>query len=223
MSRRGTDAPASKLKSGTIRRTVGRSARAAEIATRNRRVVAFGAVAGALTLTAVLLLIVRPAPLATEGRRLMAVDTPDQVNALFDTEIPVSASRWRYIYVHHSGPESNTGTGDAMTDHFVIGNGEDGDDGEVHIGSRWNLQQPAGKTRGLDRVDPDCISICLTGDLDRSVPTPKQMEQLERVVRAIQYRLQIGAERVLLVDVAGLPAGCGRYFPRAAFRSSLMP
>ncbi|HEX8915802.1 MAG TPA: hypothetical protein VF796_25835 [Humisphaera sp.] len=190
-------------------------------AARRRRVVALGTVAAALTVTAALLLVLRPAPLVPgTARTLMAVDTQAQVDALFDTEIPVSASRWRYIYVHHGGSDATAADG---PDHFVLGNGRESGDGEVRIGQRWNRQQPAGKTKGLDRVDPDCVSVCLAGDLDRAVPTARQMDQLARLVRALQDRLQVPGERVMIVEAPGLPAGCGKYFPRDAFRAGLIP
>ena len=95
--------------------------------------------------------------------------------------------------------------------------------GEVQIGQRWNAQQPAGKTAGLDRVDSDCISICLVGDLDRAQPTPRQLEQLQHLVTALQDRLKISREHVWVVEAADLPAGCGKYFPREAFRARLLP
>lgn len=197
-----------------------------------RKVIVFGGLVGVMTITGALLMAMQPAPLSPDAvRSLMAVETPAQVNQLFDTQIPVAAGRWKYIYVHHSG--SSTGNAaivadaanasGSLPDHFVIGNGQGAGDGEVQIGQRWNLQQPAGKTAGLDRVDSDCISVCLVGNLDRAPATPRQLEQLQRLVTALQDRLNVSRDRVWLLEATDLPAGCGRYFPQEAFRSALLP
>ena len=205
---------------------------AEQAASRHRKVLVFGGLAAVLTITSALLLVMQPAPLTPDSSRsLMAVDTPAQTAALFDTHVTVEPTRWRYIYVHHSGGNSGNvstladaaGPATGVADHFVIGNGEGAGDGEIQIGQRWNNQQPAGRTEGLDRVDPDCISICLIGDLDRTLPTPRQMEQVGRLVKALQDRMQIGVDHVWVVDAPGLPAGCGRYFPREVFKGNLIP
>ena len=199
-------------------------------ARRRRKVYVFGALAAVMSVTTALLLVMQPKPLTPDTvRTLMAVETPAQVNELFDTQTPVSTSRWRYIYVHHSGAAGGSaatlapdGGPAGVPDHFVIGNGEGSGDGDIEIGQKWNLQQPPGKTRGVDRVESDCVSICLIGDFDRSSPTPRQMEQLTHLVKVLQDRLQIGANRVWAIDAPGVPAGCGRYFPRGAFQTGLL-
>lgn len=192
----------------------------------------FAGLVGVMTITGALLMVMRPEPLSPDSvRSLMAVETTAHVDALFDTQIPVADGRWKYIYVHHSGAASGNasiiadaaGANGSLPDHFVIGNGQGAGDGEVQIGQRWNSQQPAGKTAGLDRVDSDCISICLVGDLDRSPATPRQLEQLQKLVTSLQDRLGVARDRVWVVEAAGLPAGCGRYFPREAFQYGLLP
>lgn len=196
---------------------------------KRRKIFVFAGLVSAMTLTSVLLLVLQQAPLTPDAARtLMAIDTPAQIDAVFETQIPLQTARWKYIYVHHGGQPSGPGNSksdtDASPDHFIIGNGEgSAGDGQVQVGQRWTAQQPAGKTSGLDRVDPDCVSVRLAGDLDRGTPTPRQMEQLNRLVTALQDRLQITRDRVWVVDAAGLPAGCGKYFPRDAFVSALLP
>ena len=197
-----------------------------------RKVIVFTSILGVLTLTSAALMALAPAPLVqAETNSLFAIDSPKSLDVIFETKAPVQPSRWKYIYVHHSGSASGNaavladaaGPAAALPDHFVIGNGEGARDGEVQVGQRWNAQQAAGRTQGLDRVDADCISICMVGDFDRAPPTPRQMEQLGRLVSALQDRLRINRERVWVVEATGLPAGCGRYFPREAFRGALLP
>jgi hypothetical protein len=192
----------------------------------------FGGLVTVLTVTSALLLAMQPAPLAPDAAKsLMALGSPAEIDALFETQAPVQAGRWQYIYVHHSG--ASTGSAAALADsngpaalvpdHFVIGNGDGAADGEIQVGQRWNGQQGAGKTHGLDRVDPECISICVIGNLDRSPPTPRQMDQLSRLVTSLQNKLRIGRDRVWVIEAPSLAAGCGRYFPQDAFRTGLLP
>ncbi|HLL87826.1 MAG TPA: N-acetylmuramoyl-L-alanine amidase, partial [Tepidisphaeraceae bacterium] len=69
-----------------------------------------------------------------------------------------------------------------------------------------------------------CITICLVGDFDRSLPTPAQMRRLTQLVTALQGRLRIPAGNVMLMtDAAPGAAGTGRYFPTAVLKDALLP
>ncbi len=204
---------------------------AAQIASR-RKLYVFASLITVMTLTSALLWAVQTAPLAPDAARsLSATDHADDMNQVFDTHKPVESNRWKYIFIHHSqttGGSAETLAADAsdpkgMPDHFVIGNGEGCTDGAVQYGARWNEQDPAGKSRDVDRMDPNCISICLIGDFDRSFPTPIQMKTLGQLVDVLQRRLHIDREHVWIVDAKSSPAGSGRDFPRAAFREQLLP
>jgi hypothetical protein len=188
-----------------------------------------GALAGALTLTTALLLALAPAPLAPgAATSLFAVDTPDSLEAIFNTKVPAQVERWKYIYIHHSA----TPGGDALSlgkstaggvgDHFVIGNGDGCADGEVQVGQRWNNQQPALPPAGASTIDPACISICLVGDFDHTVPTPVQMHRLTQLVNTLQARFGVSGENVLMAAQPGSAAGIGRYFPVTALRTQLL-
>ncbi|HMB96623.1 MAG TPA: N-acetylmuramoyl-L-alanine amidase, partial [Tepidisphaeraceae bacterium] len=159
---------------------------------------------------------------------LFAFDTPESMDAVFQTKISAKTGRWKYIYVHHS----NTAGGNALSlsreagglsDHFVIGNGDGAIDGEIQIGQRWNQQESANPPRGARGIDPNCISICLVGDLDHTVPTATQLHRLTQLVNALQGRFDIPAGQVLLLNQGNSEAGMGRYFPATAFREQLLP
>jgi hypothetical protein len=194
----------------------------------HRNVIVLTSLVGVLTLTSALLLALAPAPLAPDAtNRLFAIETPQTMDVIFQTDTPMRTGRWKYIYVHHS----TTTAGNALSlaqgsagvgDHFIIGNGDGSMDGEVQVGPRWNTQSVAGIPNGATSVDPDCISICLIGDFERGVPTPTQLRRLEQLVGALQGRLRIGANNVFL-DEAASAAGVGRYFPQTAFREQLLP
>src|SRR5206468_2741653 len=158
--------------------------RAADVKKAQRKLIVFSTLLGVLTLTSALLMALAPAPLVPDAATsLFAVDQPRSMDAVFQTRTPIPAGQWKYIFIHHS----QSASGNAMTlgqptgglgDHFVIGNGDGLLDGEIQLGQRWNQQQPALPPPGANKIDPACISICLVGDFDRTVPTPTQLRRL---------------------------------------------
>jgi hypothetical protein len=194
----------------------------------HRRVVVLTTLVSVLTLTSALLLALAPAPLTPDAtNRLFAIETPQTMDVIFQTDTPMRTGRWKYIYVHHStttaGNALSLAQGTAgVADHFIIGNGDGSVDGELQIGPRWTAQSEAGAPKGATSIDPDCISICLIGDFERGVPTPTQLRRLEQLVGALQGRLRISASNIVLSDAASA-AGVGRYFPQTAFREQLLP
>jgi hypothetical protein len=170
-----------------------------------------------------------PAPIAPDAAAsLFAVDAPGSFDAVFETRSPLDATRWKYIFIHHS----NTPSGNALTlgqatggigDHFVIGNGDGCEDGEIQISQRWNQQLIALPPAGATKISQDCISICVVGDFDSKTPTPAQLRRLGQLVGAIQARLHIDSSSVLLSDTPRSAVGIGRYFPKSAFRGQLLP
>ncbi len=205
------------------------SKRRALVKQTHRRVVVLVCLVSVLTLTSALLLALAPAPLNPDpANTLFAIEPVHSMDAVFQTDTPLTTARWKYIYIHHSNtPAGNAlslaAPGGQVADHFVIGNGEGGMDGQIQIGTRWNTQTSAGAPQGAQSIDPDCISICLIGDLDRNGPTPTQLKRLEQLVTALQGRLRISATNVSMLDQPGTAAGVGRYFPQTAFREQLLP
>jgi hypothetical protein len=183
-----------------------------------------------LTLTSALLRALAPAPLNPQASSsLFAIEAPQSLDVVFtSTGVPVTAARWHTIYIHHS----DTLSGSAQTvaeaaaglpDHFVIGNGDGCGDGEIQIGQRWTQQLVAGVTPGADRIDPDCISICLVGDFNQSRPTITQQRRLAQLVSTLQNRMGISRKAVFFYSSIASPAGIGRYFPSSEFQSQIIP
>lgn len=194
-----------------------------------RKVIVFTTLVSVLTLTSALLMALAPAPLVPDAATsLFAVDEPRSMDVIFETKTPVAHERWKYVYIHHS----QTASGNALTlgemtngvgDHFVIGNGDGCMDGEIQIGQRWNQQLSALPPRGAIDINPACISICLVGDFDRTVPTQTQMRRLGQLVAELQGQLHIEQKDVQLFDQPRSATGIGRYFPKSAFRGQLLP
>jgi hypothetical protein len=194
-----------------------------------RKFIVFTSLVAALTLTSALLLALAPAPLAPSSSSLFAIDTPQSLDAIFDTAAPLRGDQWKYIYIHHS----LTAKGNAATlgqkpggfgDHFLIGNGQGAEEGEIQISPRWNEQKDALPPAGANQIDPACISICVVGDFDTTLPTATQMRVLTKLVTTLQARFRVPADHILLAgDVHDSAAGSGRYFPLTAFREGLIP
>jgi hypothetical protein len=194
-----------------------------------RKVVVLTTLVAILTFTSALLLALAPPPINSENfNSLSASDHGEFLDEVFKTAVPTRADQWRYIYIH----QSSTDTGNAQTlagptgdfcDHFVIGNGQGCQDGEIEISPRWNQQQSASTPPGVAHIEPDCISICLVGDFDHSMPTPMQLRRLGELVTTLQSQLRIPGQRVIFLTQANTPSGAGRYFPVTAFRDQILP
>ena len=142
---------------------------------------------------------------------------------------------WTTIVIHHLGqpagsPESldrahrNSGLS-GLGYHFLIGNGNGLDNGDVHIGYRWLDQTPAARPTGIDPTqwDSGIISICLVGNGNRRPFTKEQLIHLSYLVQRLQLELSIPPSRVLLAHEMGSNATSpGKYFAEAQFRGQLL-
>ena len=195
----------------------------------NRKIVVLTSLVAMLTLASALLLFLAPPPLAAEGfNSLSAADRGSFLDGIFKTSITPRAERWKFIFIHHSATangdvRSLVLPGKGLCDHFLIGNGKGAEDGAIQMSPRWNTQQAPAAPRGVDSIQPDCISICLVGDFDRSMPTPTQLRSLAQLVTTLQTQFRIGADKVILLSDTTSPSGIGRYFPVTAFRDQILP
>ena len=211
----------------TRRQAASPSSRGKAAAAPRRKFVVFASLVGALTLTSALLLALAPDSLRPDAARsLFASGAPQSFDVLFDTSVPMRANRWRYIFIHQSRTQSGdtlslSQTPDGSPDHFVIGNGNGCQDGEIQITQRWTQQDTPGDIAGLPRTQLNFISICLVGDFDQTRPTAAQQQRLLQLVSALQRRLEIPVENVVLTPNGAGIAGVGRNFPVADLRAQL--
>ena len=195
----------------------------------NRKIVVLTSLVAMLTLASAILLLLAPPPLAAEGfNSLSAADHGPFLDGIFKTAAPVKIDQWKFIYIHHSATPAGNATalaipGTGLCDHFVIGNGDGCPDGEIQIGQRWNSQQPPAAPPGVDPIQPTCISICVVGDFDHSMPTPIQVRRLSQLVTTLQTQFRLGSDKVILLNDTVSPSSIGRYFPVTAFRDQILP
>lgn len=113
---------------------------------------------------------------------------------------PVLARRWRYIVIHNSGTRQGNAKAfdyyhlhvrkmpNGLAYHFVIGNGTSTGDGQIEIGNRWRRQINGGHVHS-DYLNNIALGICLVGDFNRDVPTARQLEATEELVRYLRMRV----------------------------------
>jgi hypothetical protein len=199
---------------------------------------------GSMTLVGGLLLLVqggKPAARA-DGLSLSPLAAATTLGSsaadpILQTRRPLDGQRWRAIVIHHSGSSVDTPQTIArdhqalglagLGHHFVIGNGQKMDDGQVHIGYRWLDQLPGahvadftpapGETRDARWYNEHSISICLVGDGNRRGFTPAQVQQLTNLVDSLRRRLNIPAEDVRLHSELAPVDDPGKLFPAGLY------
>jgi hypothetical protein len=158
-----------------------------------------------------------------------------RLDAIFRVDSTLDRERWQGIVIHHIGAPSGDAESihklhqsfgwDGLGYHFVIGNGNQMEDGVVHVGYRWDRQLPGVHTAGPDAdwYNRQTIGICLVGNGQRRPFTSKQNRAVASLVQALQRELDLPADRVWLHrDVASGALGPGQHFPEAQFRAQLL-
>ena len=175
----------------------------------------------------------------------MAVESPGW--AAFLTGSPLQAARWNYIIVYESG--DMTASAASLADglfggspstvrpkanfHFVIDSAYSGTgtvDGGLEVGTSWQIQDhgafagwPDSRSHTFSPYN-DAVGICLAADLNRKPVSDAQQQQLLSLVRQLQQRLSIPADRVLFQwdrPLSAIPATPARQAFSKAFRSQL--
>lgn len=137
-----------------------------------------------------------PARPALETRVQKAIDTA-----------PVRRGTWKQIVIHHTATSMATIRGmdeyhrmeckmeNGLAYHFVIGNGQGIPDGRVEVANRWTKQLEGGhlSTRPQNLVS---LGVCVVGHFDHHRPTPKQLESLHALLRALMKRCGLGPSAI---------------------------
>ncbi|MEM6551994.1 MAG: peptidoglycan recognition family protein [Planctomycetota bacterium] len=195
-----------------------------------------------MTLVSGLLLWLEPDSGAPRpGVTLSSVDHPGRTGSpeelLFQFQRAGSERPWRAIVIHDSRGHLGglTDLDEAYRDagrsdsgyHMVINNGSGDRDGRTTTSYRWHAQSAGaylGKGRGADWYHEHAIGICLIGDTANRPATDEQLRELVWLVRRLQARYGIPAERVYLR--VGQPTDAvsdtNPHFPLAWFDNSLL-
>ena len=148
-------------------------------------------------------------------------------------DTPLADERWQRIVIHHSAAPfgsaetiaaEHTARGlQGLGYHFVIGNGQGSEDGELFVGRRWLEQLPGAHVAGPQAPwnNEHAIGICLVGDGDRRAFTPAQLARLTELVTALGAELEISESQIVLHRDLAPTSSPGRLFPEAALRARL--
>lgn len=165
---------------------------------------------------------------------LVSAAGPSTIESIFATRAPFQPAQWQAIVIHHSASVYGTPASieaqhramnlDGLGFHFVIGNGNGLDDGEVHVGFRWLDQLPGAHAAGPrgDWLNRNSIGICLVGDGNRRAFTDEQIQRLAQLVDELAVRCNIPRDRIYRHSDVASTNDPGRFFPAAAFRDQLV-
>ncbi|MBX3358111.1 MAG: N-acetylmuramoyl-L-alanine amidase [Phycisphaeraceae bacterium] len=177
----------------------------------------------------------RPAP-RLDGLSLaplLASSGLSGVATITRTRATLDQDRWQAIVIHSSGsPIGSPATIGAeheragfrgLGHHFIIGNGQGMEDGELHVGFRWLDQLPGAHAGGKngDYYNQHSISICLVGDGRRHSFTSTQIRRLAEVISTLCRDLDIPKDRVFLYSDVAEGTDPGPLFPATALAEQL--
>lgn len=143
---------------------------------------------------------------------------------------------WRAIIIHHSATESGSAAvfdkshkevndWDGVGYDFVIGNGTDSGDGQVEVTFRWRQQRTGAHCKTPKNwANEEAVGICLVGNFNNAVPTPRQMWSLVKLVQFLKDRYRIPSSRIYghrSTPGARVTDCPGRNFSMAKFKSML--
>jgi hypothetical protein len=145
--------------------------------------------------------------------------------------------RWTSIVIHHSGtPGGDAASMDrkaiqegltGLGYHFIVGNGQGLDDGQIAVGYRWDRQlagaHVAQSAPNASRYNEHAVAICLVGNGERRAFTERQIHELIGLVRQLQAELGISAAEVHLHGSLSGTASPGQFFPTSEVMSQILP
>jgi N-acetyl-anhydromuramyl-L-alanine amidase AmpD len=139
----------------------------------------------------------------------------------------VPENNWRYIVIHHSATKGGNaadfdryhrkvkGWRYGLAYHFVIGNGNGSDDGEIEVGKRWSKQIHGAHTANMD-YNRIAIGVCIVGNLEEEMITPRQFDSLYQIVLHLSKRYNIPLSNVIMHNQVTQKKGTlcpGKNFP----------
>ncbi len=147
-------------------------------------------------------------------------------------------NRWEYIVIHHSAggfgsiehlqkihnQRQSKEPINAISYHYIIGNGKGMEDGEIESDIRkrlnlWGVHVSKGNTDRNFRG----IGICIIGNLEKQPMTSKQYESLLNLTRQLQKKYDIKSENIgFHGKIKGESTKCpGKNFPYQKFKADL--
>jgi len=159
---------------------------------------------------------------------LANINTANTLESIFTPAVDIDPGRWDAIVIHDTGQPSGSPASidhahrDAglagLGYHFVIGNGVQMGNGEVHAGFRW-IDQLAGAHvagPGGSEWNNSSIGVALVGNGDRRPFTEAQTNRTISLVAELARRLDVPSDRIFLHSDLAAVSSPGRYFKASA-------
>ncbi len=149
------------------------------------------------------------------------------------TDVPENG--WRYVIIHHSATVGGNAAGIdryhrevrgwkyGLAYHFVIGNGHGSADGEIEVGERWRKQIHGAHTANMD-YNRIAIGICIVGNLEEEMITPRQFDSLYQIVLYLSKRYDIPLSNIIMHNQVAQKKSTlcpGKNFPYNDLKSKL--
>lgn len=109
------------------------------------------------------------------------------INQVMGTDAGIQAGRWKRVEICYEASKEHPMKGDQLSPgltmqyHFIIGDGRNGQDGEVYASHRW-IKQYSCLDPAINQSDEGTIRVCLMGNPSVHRSTPRQARQLETLV-----------------------------------------
>jgi hypothetical protein len=162
-----------------------------------------------MTIGAAVLLTLEDRPLPAGAFSLASYTRLDSVEEIIETYSPAFADRWQSIEVFYTNTAGgNIGQIASLNGlresqdvnlHFLICNGQGGQDGQIQTSERWRRQWscvPGGTWYGSGKT----IRVCLVADGGRNLPSEFQIKRTNLLMEALCRRFNIPADQVYYPD-----------------------
>ena len=148
----------------------------------------------------------------------------------------LEARDWNYIVLHHTA--STSGSVESIHQehlkrkdkagnswlgigyHFVIGNGNGMEDGEIEPTFRWR-QQLQGAHAGVADFNQHGIGIVLIGNFENTPPSEAQTASVKRLVGVLKREYGVAGNRVVGHNDVKATECPGKHFPMSDVRDSI--
>ena len=169
------------------------------MAVQNRNIAVFFTLVASMTVGALVLMALDhkgPSAGAYSLSSYLRLDPVEKVVKNTIQTTPVQWGRIEVVYSQTSGGNAEelallTGLADGGPSefHFVICNGNGGDDGQIQAGRLWQTQQACGGKSGA-------IRVCVISDDKSDVVTDSQLQRTNALVESLSRTFDVGSRKI---------------------------
>ena len=125
------------------------------------------------------------------------------------SNIAQTSSSWECIEIDYSGANADDAEQgpslsslvnyEPLSYHFIVWNGDIGEDGQIEVTQEWQEQRPIAPTRPVYGSE-QTIQICVITDGKLVLPTNSQIKRTEALVEVLSRRFNIQAASICYPD-----------------------